>query len=165
MKFKDFLNLFKTEEYNKQHHLGVAYILSLNSSIDARNDPAVIKAKDIIKSYKDVSDVVCIKGELCSANRYADITGCLLKGIYNHILYNNSHTQNKIVNDIIMLQDVKGAIVIISDEIRTFGSVQEFDDIDDDEDRIKSIEELQEEISKKYSRARYDDDIIYKHYY
>lgn len=35
----------------------------------------------------------------------------------------------------------------------------------DDDDRIKSIEELQEEISKKYSRARYDDDIIYKHYF
>lgn len=35
----------------------------------------------------------------------------------------------------------------------------------EDDDRIKSIEELQEEISKKYSRARYDDDEIYKYYY
>lgn len=166
MKFEDFLNIFKTDEYNKQHHLGVAYIISLNDSRDVRSDKAVLKAKEILKSFKDVSDVICVKGQTCNSNKVSDITASLLKGIHEHMLYNGLYSNNKVINNIIMLQDVKGAVVIISDEVRTFDTVNSYESDDsDEEDRIKTIEELQEEISKKYSRARYDDDEIYKYYF
>lgn len=169
MKFKEFLNLFKTDIYNRQHRLGVAHVISVNpASVNNNiyNDPVVAKANNILKDYKDVSDVVCLRCNPCQNNDYDEITMHLLRTIHHYIKNGNT---DKVVNNIIMLQDVKGAIIIMSDEVKSFASYgsTKSDDIEneDDDDRIKSVEELQEEIAKKYSRARYDDDIIYKHYY